>query len=77
MIEIENAVIRRGSFELTASLFVPQGTICAIIGPSGSGKSTLVEAMAGFLPLASGSMKIDGDDISRHPPAERPLTLLF
>jgi len=33
--------------------------------------------MAVFLPLASGSMKIDGDDISRHPPAERPLTLLF
>ena len=77
MIEIENAKIQRGTFELTASLVVPEGAICAIIGPSGSGKSTLLEAMAGFLPLASGSIKIDGAEISSRPPAERPLTLLF
>lgn len=77
MIEIENAVIRRGSFELIASLSVPKGTICAVIGPSGSGKSTLLEAMAGFLPLSSGTIKIDDIDISSNPPAERPLTLLF
>lgn len=77
MIEIEKAVIRRGSFELTASLSVPKGKICAVIGPSGSGKSTLLEAMAGFLPLAAGSISIDGSNVSSHPPAERPLTLLF
>lgn len=77
MIEIENAVIKRGSFELRASLSVPAGAICAVIGPSGSGKSTLLEAMAGFLPLASGAMRIAGTEISTLPPAERPLTLLF
>jgi len=77
MIKIEKAVVQRGSFELKASLSVPKGQICAVIGPSGSGKSTLLEAMAGFLPLSSGSIKIDGVDISTEPPAERPLTLLF
>ena len=77
MIAIENTVVRRGSFELSTSLSVPKGEICAIIGPSGSGKSTLLEAMAGFLPLSSGTIMIDGVDISSKPPAERPLTLLF
>lgn len=77
MIEIENAVIQRGSFSLTASLKVPKGSICAVIGPSGSGKSTLLEAIAGFLPLTSGVVMIDGIDVSNDLPAERPVTLLF
>jgi len=77
MIELKDAVIQRGSFELRASLSVPKGQICAVIGPSGSGKSTLLEAMAGFLPLTSGSLTIGGVDVSADQPAERPLTLLF
>lgn len=77
MIEVKDAIIQRGSFELRASLSVPAGTICAVIGPSGSGKSTLLEAMAGFLPLASGSIQIAATEISTLPPSERPLTLLF
>ena len=77
MIEIKDAIIRRGSFELRASLSVPAGAICAVIGPSGSGKSTLLEAMAGFLPLTSGSIEIAGAEVSSLPPSGRPLTLLF
>lgn len=77
MIEIADAVVRRGSFTLHAWLSVPAGQICAVIGPSGSGKSTLFEAIAGFLPLESGSIRIAGNEISVLPPSERPLTLLF
>lgn len=77
MIEIEDAVIRRGSFALAASLAVPAGRICAVIGPSGSGKSTLLEAVAGFLPLASGAIRVGGARIDARPPADRPVTLLF
>jgi len=77
MIEIEDAVIRRGDFTLTASLAVPAGQICAVIGPSGSGKSTLLEAVAGFLPLASGTIRVGGESIGDRPPADRPVTLLF
>jgi len=51
MIELKDAVIQRGSFELRASLSVPKGQICAIIGPSGSGKSTLLEAMTICFPI--------------------------
>ena len=77
MIAVENAVIARGGFTLTASLSVPAGEICAVIGPSGSGKSTLLEAVAGFLPVSSGSIRVDGTEIAALPPAERPVTLLF
>ena len=77
MIEVEDAVIRRGAFTLTASLEVPAGKICAVIGPSGSGKSTLLEAVAGFLPLASGAIRVGGESIGARPPADRPVTLLF
>lgn len=77
MIEIDGAVIPRGSFTLRAALSVPAGAICAVIGPSGSGKSTLLEAVAGFLPLASGHIRIAGEEITAKPPAERPVTLLF
>jgi len=77
MIDVGNALIERGSFRLTATLSVPAGQICAIVGPSGSGKSTLLEAIAGFLPLTSGHIRIDGEDITARPPAERPVTLLF
>jgi len=77
VIDIKDAVVQRGSFRLQASLSVPAGAICAVIGPSGSGKSTLLEAVAGFLPLSSGSIRIGGDEVSDRPPSERPLTLLF
>jgi thiamine transport system ATP-binding protein len=78
MIEVGNALIERGgSFRLTASLSVPAGRICAVIGPSGSGKSTLLEAVAGFVPLTSGHIRIGDRDITALPPAERPVTLLF
>ena len=77
MIEVSNALIRRGSFELRADLTVPKGTLCAIIGPSGSGKSTLLEAIAGFAPLVSGSIRIEGAEVGAAHPADRPVTLLF
>lgn len=77
MIDVKDAFIQRGSFEMRASLSVPAGSICAVIGPSGSGKSTLLEAIAGFLPLTSGSVRIAGAEVSTLAPSERPLTLLF
>jgi branched-chain amino acid transport system ATP-binding protein len=35
-----------------------------IIGPNGAGKSTLLKALFGLLPIRSGSVKLDGDDIT-------------
>ena len=43
----------------------------AIVGPNGAGKSTLLRALAGLIPLAGGSVRLDGQDIATLSPAER------
>ncbi|MBR2871075.1 MAG: ABC transporter ATP-binding protein [Clostridia bacterium] len=46
------------------SLDVKAGECIAVVGPSGSGKSTLINMIIGFLPPTSGTVKIDGKDMS-------------
>ncbi|OIR07701.1 toxin RTX-I translocation ATP-binding protein [mine drainage metagenome] len=45
------------------NLKVTPGKVVAIMGPSGSGKSTLTKLLQGFYQPASGTIKIDGNDI--------------
>jgi iron complex transport system ATP-binding protein len=47
------------------SFDVPRGAITAIAGPNGSGKSTLVRALLGRVPMAAGSITVDGENASR------------
>ena len=46
-------------------LLIPDGQFLAIIGPSGSGKSTLLGLIAGLDYPSSGTIEIDGQDITR------------
>lgn len=41
-----------------------EGKICVILGPSGSGKSTLLNAVAGLEQLDSGTIFVDGEEVS-------------
>jgi branched-chain amino acid transport system ATP-binding protein len=45
------------------SLEAHSGQVLAVIGPNGAGKSTLFNAIAGYVPLAGGSIRFDGRDI--------------
>ncbi|MDJ1009493.1 MAG: ABC transporter ATP-binding protein/permease [Paracoccaceae bacterium] len=45
------------------SIAVPAGQTVAIVGPSGSGKSTIGRLLFRFYDLASGSLRIDGQDV--------------
>lgn len=45
------------------NLEVSDGEFVCLLGPSGCGKSTLLSIMAGFLPPASGEVKIDGEAV--------------
>jgi len=53
------------------------GEITAIRGQSGAGKSTLLDLIAGFLVPASGTIRIDGADVTPLPPEQRPISILF
>ena len=50
---------------------VDRGEIVAILGPNGAGKSTAMKAMLGLLNLKSGTVTMDGKDISKLSPQNR------
>ncbi len=47
------------------SLTVPRGRITGLIGPNGSGKTTLFNSIVGYHPIDSGSIRLDGQEISK------------
>jgi len=63
------------------SLTLNRGDIGCVVGRSGCGKTTLLRAIAGFVPVASGTVAIDGHVIaSAHlstPPEKRGIGLVF
>ena len=55
----------------SCSVNVDKGEIVSILGPNGAGKSTAMKAMLGLLNLKSGSIMINGKDISNLSPQDR------
>ncbi|WP_406870489.1 ABC transporter ATP-binding protein [Thioclava sp. 'Guangxiensis'] len=53
------------------TLNVEKGQIAVIVGPNGAGKSTAMKAVFGMLPLRSGSVTLDGDEITSLSPQDR------
>lgn len=47
------------------SISVPEGHITGLIGPNGSGKTTLFNSIVGYHPIDSGSIKFEGQEISK------------
>ncbi|KAB7696222.1 thiamine ABC transporter ATP-binding protein ThiQ [Plesiomonas shigelloides] len=58
-------------------LQVRAGERVAILGPSGAGKSTLLNLIAGFCPLHSGRLWLNGQEATTLPVAQRPVSMLF
>jgi ABC-type Fe3+/spermidine/putrescine transport system ATPase subunit len=59
------------------SLTVGRGELFALVGPSGCGKTTTLRIIGGFLEPDSGSVLIDGKDVTRRPPYARPTNTVF
>jgi urea transport system ATP-binding protein len=53
------------------SVEVPRDGVAAVLGHNGAGKSTLLRAAVGLLGPRSGSVRLDGEDITRLRPHER------
>ena len=71
MIDVQNVakVYRRGKTELRAlsveKLHVPRGQFLSVMGPSGSGKSTLLNLLGALDVPTTGSLMIEGKELSR------------
>ncbi|MBX9455184.1 MAG: ATP-binding cassette domain-containing protein, partial [Rhizobium sp.] len=52
------------------SLTVEEGDFVAVVGPSGCGKSTILNMIAGFVPITSGRILVDGREV-REPGPDR------
>lgn len=59
------------------SLHVDAGKLVALLGPSGCGKSTTLRLIAGLEAADEGEIHIDGRDVTRLPPAQRGVAMVF
>jgi putrescine transport system ATP-binding protein len=58
-------------------LDIAQGELFAILGGSGCGKTTLLRMLAGFEIPTSGTIEIDGVDVTHQAPYNRPVNMMF
>ncbi len=76
---IDNVSKAFGSFAAldNVSLEVPDGDLLALLGPSGSGKTTLLRIIAGLEVADSGTVLLQGDDITEQSARERNVGFVF
>ena len=72
MLEIRNLVAGYNNVPILKNLNISanSGDITVVIGPNGAGKSTLLKTISGLIKTSQGSIKFDGDEISKMPPDE-------
>jgi len=73
MLSIRSISVNYGEVEILhdLSLTVEAGQVVSLIGPNGAGKTTLIRAISGVLPLRSGSVMVDEQDLVTISIAER------
>jgi branched-chain amino acid transport system ATP-binding protein len=69
LLKIEHLEVRYGDLIGVAdvSLEVPKGSVVALLGSNGSGKTTTLNAIAGIVPVAAGTVSFDGQSIGGLP----------
>lgn len=58
-------------------LSINEGEFVVFVGPSGCGKSTLLRMIGGLEDISRGTLEINGEDVTAHPPAKRGLAMVF
>lgn len=67
LLEVRDVSVHYGRIQALhgVSLQVHQGELVTLLGSNGAGKTTMMRALSGLLPLSSGSVWFDGEDISK------------
>ena len=59
------------------SLSIKKGDFVTILGPSGCGKTTILRMIAGFEQATSGTILLEGVDVTKVPPYKRNINTVF
>jgi branched-chain amino acid transport system ATP-binding protein len=67
MLEVRNIRVSYGAAPAISdvSLLIEANDLVVVVGPNGAGKTTLINALAGLHPIDSGSLRIEGRELSR------------
>jgi len=78
VIEVVSLGARAGAFALRdVSFTLAAGAWGIVLGPAGAGKTTLLETIAGIRPVTSGTIALRGLDVTRHPPEQRRIGMVY
>ncbi|MCB1517492.1 MAG: ABC transporter ATP-binding protein, partial [Hyphomicrobiaceae bacterium] len=68
-----------GSVEILKdiSVSIDKGEFLVLVGPSGCGKSTLLNCISGLEDVTSGTVEINGRDVTQIPPKDRDIAMVF
>ncbi|MBQ3705037.1 MAG: ABC transporter ATP-binding protein [Clostridia bacterium] len=79
MIELKDIVVKFGDFEALhkINVHVKEGEFFTFLGPSGCGKTTTLRTITGFLEPASGTVLMNGKDITHEPIEKRNIGIVF
>ncbi|MCS7000815.1 MAG: ABC transporter ATP-binding protein [Bacteroidota bacterium] len=78
-VRLDNVTKRYGTVPALVSitLQIDPGELMVVVGPSGCGKSTLLRVVAGLESVSSGEIFFDGEPVTRRPPQERDVGMVF
>jgi molybdopterin-binding protein len=78
MVRVENISKDLGEFFLRdVSIDIGDGEYLMILGPTGAGKTILLETIAGIYPPDKGKVYLNGRDITRLPPRQRNIGMVY
>jgi ABC-type Fe3+/spermidine/putrescine transport system ATPase subunit len=77
MLEVKSLSKTYENFTLQIDLKVGAGETLVLVGPSGCGKTTALNLIAGLVKAESGSVSIEGEDLTRLPAWKRNVSVVF
>ncbi len=79
MIELKDIIVKFGDFEAlhNINVDVKEGEFFTFLGPSGCGKTTTLRTITGFIEPVSGTVSVNGEDITHVPIENRNIGIVF